>query len=153
MKLMRGASWLSFNDGQTKMSNTDRFPEGVIKRGCEALGASLKKVPLVEDYSWSGVDFRYWHATFAIRCESPLGWVIIRRLAYALNTSVLELWGRQPFVFKPEGEETMFHAKKKDTIYWTVIATEPMLDPAEVAQHLEMVLLSEIKEEKDWVDF
>ena len=131
----------------------DRFPEGVIKRGCEALGASLKKAPLVEDYSWSGVDFRYWTARFAIRCESPLGWAVVRRLAYALNTSVLELWGRRPFVFKPEGEESMLDGKDKEVIYWIIESTEPMLDPVEVADHLEMVLLSKIEEEKDWTDF
>ena len=131
----------------------DRFPEGVIRDGCERLEAALKRVPLVEDYSWSGFDFRFWHAHFAIRCEGPLGWAVVRRLAYALNSSVLELWGRQPFVFKPEGEETMWHAKKKEVLYWRIEATEPMLDPKEVADHLEMVLLSKIRAEKDWLNY
>ena len=29
----------------------DRFPEGVIRSGCEQLGAALKRVPLVDDYA------------------------------------------------------------------------------------------------------
>jgi hypothetical protein len=134
-------------------AQSDRFPEGVIRAGCEQLGAALKRVPLVGDFSWSGIDFRFWQARFSIRCESPLGWAIVHRLAYALNSSVLELWGRQPFIFKPQGEETMWHAKKKDALFWTIESTEPMLDPKEVADHLDMVLLSKITAEKDWLDY
>ncbi|HUG11962.1 MAG TPA: hypothetical protein VMM36_13155 [Opitutaceae bacterium] len=125
----------------------------MIRDGCERLGAALKRVPLVDDYSWSGTDFRFWSARFAIRCESPLCWAVVRRLAYTLNSCVLELWGRKPFVFKPEGEETMWHAKKNEALYWTIESTEPMLDPKEVADHLEMVLLSKIRAEKDWLDY
>jgi hypothetical protein len=131
----------------------DRFPDGVIRRGCELLGVTLKKVPLVEDYKWRGSDFRHLSVSFAIRCENPLGWAVVRRLAYALNSSVLELWGRQPFVFKPEGDETMLQAKKVGVIYWTLESTGTLVDPAEVAQHLELVLLSKIKEEKHWIEY
>jgi hypothetical protein len=131
----------------------ERFPDGVIRRGCEKLGETLSRVPLVEDFTWSGVQFRFWWARFAVRSDTPLAWGVIRRLAYCLNTSVLELWGRQPFVFKPEGEETMWHAKQRDVIYWTIESTAPMLDPAEVAEHLERVLLSKIREEKDWLEY
>ena len=132
---------------------TERFPEGVIRSGCEQLGEALKRVPLVEDYKWSGSDFRFWHVRFGIRCESPLGWAIIRRLAYALNSSVPELWCRQPFIFRPDGEETMWHVKDKGVLYWIIESTEPLLDPKEVAEHLEMVLLSKIKSEADWTEF
>lgn len=82
-----------------------------------------------------------------------MAWGVIRRLAYCLNTSVLELWGRQPFVFKPEGEETMRHTKRRGTIYWTIESTAPLLDPTEVAEHIDRALLSKIQEEKDWLEY
>ena len=139
---------------QSAMAESDeRFPQGVIQNGCERLGATLAKVPLVSDFSWSGIQHRYWWARFAIACDDPLAWGVIRRLAYCLNSSVLELWRAQPFVFKPEGEETLFHARRRDVIYWTIESTVPLLDPAEVADHLEMVLLSEIADEKDWLEY
>ena len=47
----------------------------------------------------------------------------------------------------------MWHAKRRDAIYWTIESTAPMLDPAEVAKHLDMVLLSKIHEEKDWLEY
>ena len=134
-------------------TQNERFPEGVIRAGCEKLGAALERVPLVDDVSWSGTDFRFWSVKFAIKCESPLGWAVVRRLAYTLNSSILELWGRQPFVFKPEGEETMWQAKKKESIYWVIESTAPLLDPKEVADHLEMVLLSKIGDAHDWTDY
>ncbi len=131
----------------------ERFPDGVIRHGCEQLGRTLAKIPLVEDFSWSGIQFRHWWARFGIRCDTPLAWGVIRRLAYCLNTSVLELWGRQPFILKPEGEETLWNAKRRDVIYWTIESTAPLLDPAEVAGHLERVLLSKIHSERDWLEY
>jgi hypothetical protein len=47
----------------------------------------------------------------------------------------------------------MWRAKKKDVLFWTIESTEPMLDPKEVADHLEMVLLSKITAENDWLDY
>ncbi len=47
----------------------------------------------------------------------------------------------------------MWHAKKKEVLYWTIESTAPMLDPKEVADHLEMVLLSKIRTDKDWLNY
>jgi len=131
----------------------DQFKEGVIREGCEQLGVALKDIPLVANYSWQGTNFRFWSARFSIKCDSPMAWAIVGRLAYALNSSVLEHWGRQPFVFKPQGEETNGCDSKKNQLYWTIESTEPMLDPKEVVAHLEMILLSQIKTEADWVNY
>ena len=134
------------------MPSPERFPEGVIRAGCEALRDALSAVPLIEDFSWSGVDYRYWRVRFAIRCDHPLAWGVVRRLAYALNTSVLERWQRQPFVFKPDGDESM-HGTDPATLYWMIESTEPLLDPAEVADDLRLVLLSQITQKNDWLEF
>lgn len=134
------------------MQSDERFPEGVIRTGCEHLRVALATVPLIGDFSWSGVDFRYWWIRFSIRCDGPLTWGVIRRLAFALNTSVLERWQRQPFVFKPDGDEST-HDIDKEKIYWIIESTEPLLDPTEVADDLRMVLLSRINRDTDWLEY
>jgi hypothetical protein len=131
---------------------TERFPEGVIREGCEHLRALLSRVPLVEDFSWTASDFRFWSVRFAIRCEGPLAWGVVRRLAYALNTSVPEYWQCRPFVFGPDGDEST-HGSLPGTLYWSIDSVEPLVDPREVGQHLEMVLLSRVNVESDWLEY
>jgi hypothetical protein len=129
----------------------DRFPEGVIRAGCEQIGSMLLRMPLVEDFSWTGSDFRFWSVRFAIRCEAPLAWSVIRRLAYALNTSVPEYWQCRPFVFGPDGDE--WPEGDRNLVYWEIDSIEPLLDPKEVAAHLDAVLLSQIQSEADWLRY
>lgn len=125
----------------------------MIRDGCAKIIAALSTIPLVEDLSWSGVDYRFWWVRFGIRCQSPLAWGVIRRLAWALNTSVLERWRREPFVLKPDREETLSEEENKEVIYWVIASTAPLLDPAEVAEDLQMVLLSGIQRESDGTEF
>jgi hypothetical protein len=114
---------------------------------------TLAKIPLVEDFAWSSVQSGQWEARFAIRCTPPLVWGVLRRLAFCLNSCVVERRQRQLFIFKPLGEDTVWHAKRLDAIYWSIEPTAPWLDPSEVAEHLERVLLSRIHVEGDWVKY
>lgn len=130
----------------------DRFQPGVIREGCEALRAVIARIPLTDDFTWSGVQFRHWYVRFSIRCDNPLSWGVVRRLAYTLNTSVVERWQSQPFVFKPDGEEALEEGRG-DRLFWMLESVVPLLDPKEVADDLANCRLAGIKSEQDWVDY
>ena len=130
----------------------EKFAAGVLREGCEQVISVLRKVPLVGDCTWSGVDFRHWHVRFSIRCDEAIAWNVVRRLAWTLNTSALERWQCQPFVFKPDGVESQSD-EPSDRTFWILESVVPMLDPKEVAADIEEVLLSKIRSDQDWVEF
>lgn len=135
------------------MTATEQNPfNDLVASGCAHLKCSLEKVPLVEDLNWSLAAPGHWRLRFAIRTEPPLAWAVIKRLAYCINSCPPEGRKRNPFVFKPEGEEMRWQGRD-DAVYWHIESTIPLLNPADVAEHLEKFLLSKIHTEKDWLEY
>lgn len=43
-----------------------RFPDGVLREGCQKLIAVLSQIPCLAKFDSSGIDFRYWRVSFEL---------------------------------------------------------------------------------------
>jgi hypothetical protein len=121
----------------------ERLPEGVLNAGRDQLVDFLRQVPSLRNFRRSAVDFRSWWVSFEIDLSLPLAWKVIRALALNLNNHSANMW--LATVFKPIPDK-----RPDQPTCWRIESTDPLLDPAEVVQWLEMKLPTPLNDVDAW---
>lgn len=121
-----------------------RFPDGVLRDGRQKVIALLSQIPCLSRFNSSGIDFRYWWVSFELDSSSRIGWSVIQRLGWCLNTQSEEMM--LPVVFKPTPGE-----KSSDLMRWEIASTAPRLDPADVASWLSRKLPQPLSDGEAWL--
>jgi hypothetical protein len=121
-----------------------RFPDGVLRDGCQKLVALLGQIPCLSKFDSSGVDFRYWSVSFEMNIASPIAWPVVQKLGLFLNTQSVEMM--LPTVFRPTPSEW-----PDEPMRWEIAATTPRLDPADVVAWLRDRLPKPLSDTALWM--
>jgi hypothetical protein len=121
-----------------------RFPDGVLREGCQKVIAVLSQIPCLSRFDSSGVDFRYWWVSFQLDTSSRIAWQVVHRLGWYLNTQATEMM--LPVVFKRTPGE-----RPDDPMRWEIASTAPRLDPADVASWMSERLPQPLSDETAWL--
>lgn len=130
---------------ESHQDSLNQFPEGVIRSGCGAIITLLSQIPCLDNFEYSGVDFRYWWVSFDLDRSSPIAWAVIRRLGWYLNTQSVEM--SLPAAFMPIPDES-----PDQPLRWTIKSTAPRFDPADVAEWLSEHLPQPISSQDSWLE-
>lgn len=112
------------------LADTRRFPDGVIKAGCERIILVLKRIPGLHSFFWTGFAFRHWRVRCKINTSQPHGWDAVRKLGAWINSEASEMMLYASFLPMPS-------LRDSESIDAEICSTEPMWDPGDLASWLE----------------